>query len=338
MTKKRTIWSLSIVGIIAVVLIVVFAFGSINRADKKSNSDTIRLGIMTNSDGQYLATIAQNQGYFKKYGVKVKTSTFSSGIETVNALTTNQLDIGYVADFAALNRFGSAGKNDLKIFAKLSSSGGSSTKLFSNRNIKSLADLKGKGIVTNKGTVVDYWIDKALDKAGLKESDVKILPVESGQETLALLQSGKASAAWGFAQDAQKLAQSGKYKVLATQGQIASPTLAFAISNQQFLKDHPKAAEGYLKSINASVQFVKANPQKAAQIIHSDTKIPEETVLATFKSVNFKINLDQNTLSSLNNIYQYLADNGKLKNKYRVKDYLDTSILKKAIPNATIYK
>ncbi|QFQ73816.1 ABC transporter substrate-binding protein [Liquorilactobacillus mali] len=340
MHKKLIVLLGSLVAIIAVIFAAIYGLKNIDSSSKKSsgNSTTIRLGLMTNSGGQYLAAIAKKEGYFSKYNLKVKTTTFSSGIETVNAITTKQLDIGYVADFAALNRFGSSSKSNLKIFAKLSSSGGSGVKLYTTKDISSLADLKGKNVLTSTGTVTEYWVAKALKKGGLKESQVNLLSVETGQEGLALMKSGKASAVWASGQDAEKLEKTGKFKVLTTQGKITSPTLAFAISNKKFLKEHPKAAIAYLKAINDSIKLVHSHPQKAAKIVSSALNVPTKTVLATFKSTNFKINFDQSTYNDLKSIYKYLANSGKLKHTYNINKYLDTTTLKKAISGSVSYK
>ncbi|ANZ62046.1 hypothetical protein AYR62_06230 [Secundilactobacillus paracollinoides] len=333
--KKIIIWIASIMVIIGMIVGAVLGLKSTN-SSSNSGKTTIRLGLMTNSDGQYLAAIAQKEGYFSKYGIKVKTSTFSSGIESVNAITTGQLDIGYVADFAALNRFGGSSKSGLKMFAKLSSSSGSNVKLYVAKGINALSDLKGKTVLTNKGTVTEYWVAKTLAKAGLKSSQVNLVSVETGQEGLALMKSGKASAVWASGQDAAKLAKTGKFKVLTTQSKVTSPTLAFAISNNSFLKKHPKAAEAYLKAINDAVNLVNKHPKMAATVVSEKLNVPKNTVLQVFKSTDFSIDFSKSTVTDLKEIYNYFSKSGDLKHNYDVNDYIDTSILKKAISSATV--
>lgn len=303
-----------------------------------SSLTTVRLGLMANSDGAYVAAIAQQEGYFKKYGINVQTTTFSAGIDTVNAIVMNQLDIGYVADFAALNRFGVSAKSDLRIFAKLSSSGGTSNKLYVTKNINSLADLKGKSIVTHTGTVWDYWDARTLQKAGLKETDVTLLPVSSGQEGYAVMDSGQASATWASGQDAQKLDQTGKFKVLAVQSDIVSPTLAFSIANESYLTKNKKAAEAYLKAYNDAVKLIHSEPEKAAEIVSQADNIPKDTVSAGFKSTVYEVNFKQDTYTALSSIYTWLKGNSKLKYTYDLHSYIDTAALKDAIPNSVSYK
>lgn len=304
----------------------------------QSGTTTVRLGLMANSDGAYLAAVAEDQGYFAKYGLQVKTSTFSAGINTVDAITLGQLDIGYVADFAALNRFGASEKSDLRIFAKISSSAATANKLYVAKDITALADLKGKGIVTQKGTVIEYWTAKLLQKAGLTASDVKLLPVSSPQEGIAIMESGQAVAYWGSGQTAQKLEASGKFKSLLTQADVASPTLSFAIANESYLKSNSAAAESYLKAMNEAVAFVQKDPEKAADIVLQRLNTPKETSLAQMKSITYDVSFKQDTVTALDSIYQWISENGLIKVKYDVRDYIDANALKTAISGAVDYK
>lgn len=303
-----------------------------------SELTTVRLGLMANSDGAYVAAIAQEEGYFKKYGINVQTTTVSAGIDTVNSIAMNQLDIGYVADFAALNRFGASAQSDLRIFSKLSSSGSSANKLYVAKNINSLSDLKGKGFVTHKGTVVEYWDARTLEKAGLKQSDVTLVPVSSGQESYAVMVSGQASAVWASGQDAQKLEQTGKFKVLAVQSDIIAPTIAFAISTKSYLSKNKKSAEAYLKAYNDGIKLIQSDPDKAAGIVNKTLNIPKDTVLAGFKSTNYEVGFKQSDYDALSGIYTWLKDSSLLKNTYDLHTYIDTTALKEAFPKAVSYK
>lgn len=295
----------------------------------------LRLGIMANSSGAYAASIALANGYFKKYGLDVTTATCAAGINTVDSVTMGQLDIGYVADFAAINRFGSSKRNELRIFAKLNSTKASGTTLYVAPGIRSLADLKGKGIVTQLGTATEYYVAKTLEKGGLKSTDVKLLPVQSGPEMLAVMQSGQASACWAFGQTEQKLRKTKKFTKLTTLDKICQPTLAFAIASDSFLRENSKTAAAYLKGMQDASTFISKNPKEAAALVEKQSGVPQETVLATFSSTDFTIDFKKPTWNTLNSIYSWMEQNQKVKNSYTVKDYVSLDILEKTFPNTT---
>ena len=60
---------------------------------------------------------AEEQGYFNKYNLEPSLATFAYGIDTINALFTEQTDTGIAADYALLN---SLGKGDLVILGTIS--------------------------------------------------------------------------------------------------------------------------------------------------------------------------------------------------------------------------
>lgn len=306
-------------------------------ADENSGS-TVRLGLMANSPGAFAAAIAEDQGYFEKYGINVKTTTVSAGIDTVNALVLDQLDIGYVADFAAVNRFGAAEQNDLRVFSRLSQSTGKGNKLYVSQDVNSLEDLRGKGFVTHTGTVTEYYVARTLEQAGLSEDDVTLIPVESGQEGYAAMVSGQASASWVSGQDADKLEQEGKFHVITNQEELVIPTLAFSIATKDYLDAHQDDAAAYLKAYNDAVNFIDSSPDEAAEIIKSSLNVPTETSLATFKTVNSKVGFAKEDYDALESLYQWLQDNDRLKFSYTLRDQIDTRALKQALPDQASFE
>jgi sulfonate transport system substrate-binding protein len=100
--------------------------------------------------------VAEEQGYFNKSGLEPTIASFAYGIDTINALFTEQTDTGFAADYPILN---SLGKGDLVILGTISKSTEQTNKdiaLFATGNIKSGKDLKGKKLGVAKGTVYEY--------------------------------------------------------------------------------------------------------------------------------------------------------------------------------------
>ncbi|MDR0722006.1 MAG: ABC transporter substrate-binding protein, partial [Treponema sp.] len=117
--KKRTIvFSLPAALLVAALI-------SSGCAKKKTVSesaetiDTIRLGVMTDSILAYAADIGIAEGIFAKHGLEVDVASFAAGINTIDAVTIGQMDIGFGADFAVLNRLGGSPTTVLRIFTGL---------------------------------------------------------------------------------------------------------------------------------------------------------------------------------------------------------------------------
>lgn len=183
-------------------------------ASKSSGSLTnVRLGIMTGYVDQIIAIVAQQKGFYKENGLNVTTSEYAAGINTVDAATTDQIDIGLVADYAYVNRIGNtAGDSELRLIANFASS--SNTSLYVNpKTVKSLSDLKGKNIIELPGTVWEYWAALSIQSAGLTTKDVHLTKVSSNAEALAVAQSGEGDAFWANGEPESKLQELGWKKL-----------------------------------------------------------------------------------------------------------------------------
>src|SRR5665213_1636853 len=62
------------------------------------------------------------------------------------------------------------------------------------KEIKTIADLKGKSVAVNEGSVSDFYLNVLLAKAGLKDSDLKTVNMDAAQAGAAFV-AGKVDAA-----------------------------------------------------------------------------------------------------------------------------------------------
>ena len=68
---------------------------------KTQEVQTVRLGVMTGNSDHWVAEVGIEQGIFEKYGIELKVTEFAAGINTIDAIVTDQVDIGNLADYAA---------------------------------------------------------------------------------------------------------------------------------------------------------------------------------------------------------------------------------------------
>src|SRR5882762_5378965 len=114
--------------------------------------------------------IAKEKGLFKKHGVDVELVWFPVYTDSLTALNTGRLDCNLQTWNDAMAPLAEGVK--LKTVVILDNSYGNDA-LIAKPGIASVKDLKGKTIATELGTCDHFLMLKALDAAGLKESDVK---------------------------------------------------------------------------------------------------------------------------------------------------------------------
>lgn len=306
--------------------------------ESKSNTEetsTIRLGVGTSRTPHFTALVGNAEGIFEKYGLNVEIVEFTSGIETINGIELGQVDFGYVADFGGLNRLGNAQDANLRFISRLESS--ATMRFYVNpESISSLEDLKGKNITCLPGTVIEYWDAKILEKAGLTKDDVNILNVNSAQEELALLQKGDADASWIAATNFDKVESYG-YNTLTTQEEENLYQDSYYVATPDYIGENEDILVKFFQAINEINVFITDNPDKAADIISSETGMETETVKSTLAGCHLVMDFSQSAYDSFQDINEWAIKNGYYENNLNLDDYIDTSILEKAFPEADIY-
>jgi NitT/TauT family transport system substrate-binding protein len=293
----------------------------------------IRLGVMVDMATSYIPILGEELGIFKKYGIEVKSNEFSAGINTLDALALEQLDLGQAADFAALNRIGGAEKSNLRIYAKLATSRPASQGFYVNDDsVTQISDLANKSIVLRKGTVDEYWVARLLELNSVDPKSVKLLPVTSYPEGVAIVTTGKATGMWASGKAGLTLKETDGIRQIADLSTIGAPTVTILISTQKFLDENREDMVNYLKAVGEILELMAEDPERAARIVNEKSNVPAEQVLLNIKREEISLGFGQDTLDSLENINKWGFDAGFIKYPYNVRDYVDVEALRKAFP------
>ena len=133
--------------------------------------------------------IAAQKGWFKKAGVDVELLWFEYG-PSMEAFTAGQVDAVMVTNGDALVTGAGGGKN---VMITITDYSNGNDMIVARPGIKSVKDLKGKKIGIEVGFVSHLMLLNALEKNGLTESDVEIVPTPTSQ-TPQVLASGQVDA------------------------------------------------------------------------------------------------------------------------------------------------
>ncbi|PJI34663.1 aliphatic sulfonate ABC transporter substrate-binding protein [Acinetobacter pseudolwoffii] len=153
--------------------------------------------------------------------------------------------------------------------------------------IKSLKDLKGKKIAATKGTDPFLFTLQALDTVGLSKGDVQLVHLQHPDGKTAL--ERKQIDAWASLDPlmASAQVQSGAKLLYRNVGFNSYSVLSV---KENFAKQSPEAIEAVLKAYEQARQWAKANPDKLAELLARETKLPLNVVKLQLS----RTNLDQN--------------------------------------------
>jgi NitT/TauT family transport system substrate-binding protein len=313
------------------VILVVLAFGFYGCA-KKSNADKIRLGIMAGNTLAIAVDVAVDQGFFVKHGIDVEVTSFAAGINTIDAITIGQLDIGEAADFAILNRIGGAENSPLRIFSGYGEIRNNLKLYTADPSVTTPADLAGKSVVTRLGTVWEYYYARTFALAGVAESQIKYLPVDSPLEAVALVQAGTGHAYYANGQAEEALKKISGVHSAGNLSDYVEATVAVFVTNEQFAKNHQPALEKFLRAIDDSYQYIREDPPRAAEIAYKTSGIPTEVSLQLFNTTNYAVEFNQNFYDALDSVYQWAEGAKVVKYPYDLHKFIDTGALKATFP------
>lgn len=217
--------------------------------------------------------IAEQKGYFKKYGADVRLVWFANYSDSVAALSSGQIDGNSQAWSDTMAPL--AKGVPLKVIMVNDNSAGNDA-LMVGPKIKRFADLKGKKIALEQFSLSHFLLVTALSKNGMTPKDVNIVNLSAGDAAAAFM-SGKVDAAVVWNPWVNKIELSGKGKPLFTSKDIPGLIADLLVVQEKSLKTHRKDYIGMIKAWYDVEKFIRENPDEAAKIMSKVVGLqPEE--------------------------------------------------------------
>jgi NitT/TauT family transport system substrate-binding protein len=272
-------------------------------ADAKP-SGTLRLGYFANVT-HAPAIIGVQDDLFAKAegpGVTLKYSTYNSGTEAVEALSTGSIDAAFMGPNPAINGYAAslADKQGgvLRIVAGTTSGGAS---LVVKKDIGGAQDLKGKKLATpSLGNTQDVALRSWLAKQGLKTDqtgggDVKIVPQDNA-DTLTTFEQGDIQGAWVPEPWATRLVTEGGGKVLVNEATLwpgGKFVTTHLVVREDYLKAHPANVKALISGLLDAIAKANADPAAAQKTVNdgiekvTTKRLPDATIAASWKNLTF---------------------------------------------------
>ena len=197
----------------------------------------------------------------KPLGWTVKWTEFPGGPQLLEALNVGAIDFGTTGEAPPIFAQ-AAGAPLVYVGYEPPAPAGEAIIVPKDSPLKSVADLKGRNVVLNKGSNVHYLLVKALEKAGLAYADVKVsfLPPADAR---AAFEKGAVDA-WAIWDPflAAAEAATGARQLADGTGIVANHQ--FYLATREFTGAHPDVVDAALASLKEVDEWVKANPKDVA--------------------------------------------------------------------------
>jgi NitT/TauT family transport system substrate-binding protein len=227
--------------------------------------------------------IANDLGLFKKYGLEIKVIELAGGVFTFRAVVAGSADVASASGpFSTVGRAkGSGTKMILANMPKLEAS------MVVNKDIKTMADLKGKRIgIQEPGGFADVLARGVLRAAKIDPKDVSFVSIAT-EDVPALVAGQIDTAILHVEQEIIAQQKIPSLHAIARLWEIQPENLYNVMAvTEKLIKDQPAAVKAFVKGHIEATRLIYTDRAKVIPIMVKYTKLPKDVVE---KSLDFMV-------------------------------------------------
>jgi taurine transport system substrate-binding protein len=234
---------------------------------------TIRIAYQAFPSGDL---IVKNQGLLEKAlpDYKITWTKFDSGASINTAFVAKSVDIAAIGSSPVARGLSAPLNIPYQVAFVLDVAGDNEALVARNGSgVTDVAGLRGKKVGTPFASTAHYSLLAALDRAGVKESEVNIVDLEP-QDILAAWTRGDLDAAYSWLPTLDDLKKTGK--VLISSRQLATagkPTLDLGVVGTAFIGAHPEAVDAWRKAEAQALDTIAGDPAAAAKAVGAELNL-----------------------------------------------------------------
>lgn len=280
--------------------------------------------------------VAKDQGFFQEEGVDVEIVDDTDYVKMNEDVATGAVDFQSQYVLIDVVDAVSRGKKLSIVMATDYSDGADA--IVAKKEIRTVADLKGKKIGVAKGTLSQYLLSDALKKSSLSLSDVIEVDLTSADAVSAFI-SGDVDAAVSWEPDVTKAVTDGGGWRLYTSAESPGLIIDCLVFRSEFVRKYPKKVTGVIRGYMKGMNFISANPEKSYEIGAAYMKVSAAEFRKQMKGVKLMTKDDNLNLmkygpgfaslhGSINRAYQFLNGIGTITNPVDSTQIIDPGFVR----------
>ncbi len=240
-------------------------------AEAPAGGPAVRIGYSA-WPGWFPWAVTEARGLFAKAGVNGQMQWFDGYLDSINALNAGQLDCNSQTLNDTISSV--AGGADLQVVLQNDYSTGNDQIIVA-EGITSVAQLKGKKVAAEEGTVDHYLLLKVLTDNGLKASDITFVPLETGAAAAAFA-AGQVDAVGVYAPFTTQALKRPGSKALTTSRDHPGAISDLLVCRREFVEKNPEAIQKVVNAWFATLQEIKADPAGTLPILVKRAGVSEQ--------------------------------------------------------------
>ncbi|HET8705070.1 MAG TPA: ABC transporter substrate-binding protein, partial [Pseudomonadales bacterium] len=260
---------------------------------------TLRIGIHAWPAYEFFY-LAQERGLFRKYDIDVEMVEFDSSVDSMRAFAHGNIDA-----FCGTSVELITSQLDSPVAAKaihvIDFSNGAD-QIIASPAIRSLADLKGRRIAFESGTLDYVTWSYALKQAGMNFSDVKVESIPQS-EIIKAFRQGRIDAAATYPPVSTMLVQENLGHPIFDSSKIPGIIVDLLVVRDDLIRPRKSEWIGVIKALADAQSFAVANPQDAYAVMAKREQIDVDRFQEALQGIH---------LVTLSEQYGLLKEGGKI--------------------------
>lgn len=275
----------SFAGLLSVSLVVAFTLVSSVNASHAQDK-VVRIGFQKYGKLVLLKSKGTLDEKLKPLGYKVAWTEFPSGPPLLEAINVGAIDFGNTGEAPPI--FAQAAGAPLVYVAyEPPAPAGEAILVPKDSKLKAVADLKGKKVALNKGSNVHYLLVKALEKAGVKYSEIEPVFLAPA-DARAAFERGSVDA-WVIWDPFQAAAEVATQARTLADGEGVVANHQFYLSSRKFADGDAKAIDVVLKELSEVDAWAKSDIKAVAEQLSPSVGLPVPVLELALKRQSYGI-------------------------------------------------
>lgn len=248
-----------------------------------SSSKILKIGN-SNYPGYRPWQIAQETGIFAKNNISVDFRLYEYA-ESLKFMADGQLDGNNQTLSDTITLLGNNSKVDQVIVLCFDISNGAD-KIIVRKEIKKVADLKGKKVAVEIGSIDHFLLLLGLKKAGINPKNVNIVNLDLSSSVVAFVE-GQVDAVATFVPYSNEAFKRPGSHTLFTSKDFPGAIPDLIAVKKQLITERPEVVQALVKSWFDSQKFIQENPEKSYKMMAESSGISVEEYKQQEASIKF---------------------------------------------------
>lgn len=229
----------------------------------------LRLGYQQAGDLVRVSGVLEKR--LEPLGIKVEWLQFKQGPQLMEGMNIGRVDLGSVGNTPPI--YAQAAGADIVYVVGRVPSDGTSTGFLTppDSAIKEFKDIKGQKVVFQKGSATHYFVLKALEKAGIKYSDIEAVSIANVDAATAFLQ-GQLPVWVGYDPYLAIAEKQNAVRNLRDAQNLDLPS-GYYIGARKFSEENPELLKIVIEEIQKISLWGNVNRKEAAKLLLPHTKL-----------------------------------------------------------------